>query len=65
MLTRACFAANIGKSPDGITGDMLNEYINDFRMITEGLSGIWNYDDSDLTDDPGRKKILLYTFKVV
>ena len=40
---------------------MLTEYVENLKEVTEGVppENIWNYDESNLTDDPGRKRVII------
>lgn len=57
-LTGARFAANIKRSRAAINNEILTEYIDNLKEVTEGVpsENIWNYDESNLTDDPGKKE---------
>lgn len=54
------FAANIKKSRAAINEEILTNYINHLQKTLDGVppQNIWNYDESNLTDDPGCKKVL-------
>lgn len=54
------FAANIKKVRAGVNEKMITEYIENLKIVTEGVppDRIYNYDESNLTDDPGRKRII-------
>lgn len=54
------FAANIKKVRAGVNEAMISEYIDNLKVVTEGVPPecIYNYDESNLCDDPGRKRIL-------
>lgn len=52
------FAANITRSRAGIDAPVLKEYIDNLSEVVKDVpaSHIFNYDESNLTDDPGKKK---------
>ncbi|KAJ8967558.1 hypothetical protein NQ314_002875 [Rhamnusium bicolor] len=54
------FAANIKKVRAGVNAEMISEYIENLKVVTDGVSPdqIYNYDESNLTDDPGRKRVI-------
>lgn len=60
-LTGARFAANIKRSRAAINKEILTEYIDNLKEVTEGVppQNIWNYDESNLTDDPGKKRVII------
>nr|XP_039254787.1 jerky protein homolog-like [Styela clava]XP_039269740.1 jerky protein homolog-like [Styela clava] len=54
------FATNIKKKRAGVSSETIEKY---FENIEEELDdvppeNIWNYDETNLTDDPGQKKII-------
>ena len=54
------FATNIKKSRASIDEKVLTEYIDNLKITLQGVSpaNLWNYDESNLTDDPGSKRII-------
>lgn len=54
------FAANIKRSRAAIDLPVLKNYIENLSEVVKNIpaSHIFNYDESNLTDDPGRKKII-------
>lgn len=57
-LDGARFTANIKRSRAAINKEILTEYIDNLKEVTEGVppENIWNYDESNLTDDPRKNK---------
>lgn len=55
------FAANIKRSHAGIDAPVLKEYIDNLSEVVKDVpaSHIFNYDESNLTDDPGKKKVIV------
>lgn len=55
------FVPNIKKSRAAITPDVLTEYINNLAKLTANVppENIWNYDETNLTDDPGSRKCIV------
>lgn len=53
-------ASNIKKSRAAVDEKILQQYITNLTAVVAGVpaSNIWNYDESNLTDDPGRKKVI-------
>jgi hypothetical protein len=54
------FASNIKRVRAGITEETINEY---FENLTKELNDVptsntWNFDETNLTDDPGQKRVL-------
>ncbi|KAJ8971660.1 hypothetical protein NQ314_000583 [Rhamnusium bicolor] len=56
----ARFAANIKRSRAATDESILREYINNLAEIVRDVpeQNIWNFDETNLTDDPGQKKII-------
>ena len=54
------FSANIKKKRAAISDDTINGYFDNLTCELEGVDprNIWNYDETNLIDDPGNKKIL-------
>ncbi|XP_074040067.1 uncharacterized protein [Leptinotarsa decemlineata] len=54
------FAENIKRSRAGVTQVILTNFVNNLRTVLQGVEpcNIWNYDESNLTDDPGKKKVI-------
>lgn len=54
------FAANIKKVRAGVNKSMISEYMDNLKVVTECVSSarIYNYDESNLSDDSDRKRIL-------
>ena len=54
------FSANIKKKRAAISEDTINEFFYNLTSELKDLdpSNIWNYDETNLTDDPGNKKIV-------
>ena len=54
------FATNIKRVRAAIDEATLRDYINNLAKVIEGIpaENIWNYDESNLTDNPGLKKVL-------
>uniref|UniRef100_A0A1B6BWE3 HTH CENPB-type domain-containing protein n=1 Tax=Clastoptera arizonana TaxID=38151 RepID=A0A1B6BWE3_9HEMI len=61
ILTGARFAANIKRSRAAINKEVLTEYIDNLKEVTKDVppENIWNYDEFNLTDDPGKKKMII------
>ncbi|KAE9525572.1 hypothetical protein AGLY_014099 [Aphis glycines] len=55
------FVANIKKSRAGISEDVIKDYINNLSVVVQNIppQNIWNYDKTNLTDDPGTKKCMV------
>ncbi|CAH2103358.1 unnamed protein product [Euphydryas editha] len=55
------FAAKIRRARAAITPDILTEYIEYLRKELENVpaANIWNYDETNVTDDPGNKKVIV------
>lgn len=53
-------SANIKKSRANITADDINDYMDRLEQTLAGIppSRIYNYDETNLTDDPGTKKVI-------
>jgi len=53
------FASNIKRKRAGVDVETLNEYV-DLHEELEGVppGNIWNYDETNLTDDPGKNGLL-------
>lgn len=54
------FASNIKRARAKINESTLKEYIDNLKVTLESVppSNIWNYDKTNLTDDPGCKKVI-------
>lgn len=54
------FAANIKKVRAGVNERILTEYIRNLSQVVEDVppERIYNYDESNLCDDPGKKRII-------
>lgn len=54
------FASNIKRVRASIDQDILNEYMDNLSETIEGVppENIYNYDETAMSDDPGRKKII-------
>lgn len=52
--------ANIKKTHANITADDIHEYMDRIEQSLSGIppSRIYNYDETNLTDDPGQKKVI-------
>lgn len=59
-LTRR-FAANIKRVRASVNAEVLKEYISRLGKTVEGVpaANIWNFDESNLTDNPGQKKVIV------
>lgn len=55
------FVPNIKKGRVAITPEILTSYINNLSKVTAGVppENIWNYDETNLTDDPGARKCIV------
>lgn len=53
-------AANIKRARADVSRDVLNKYFDNLQETIEGIpaSHVFNYDETNLQDDPGRKKLL-------
>lgn len=51
---------NIKRARAAVNGDMLSNFIDELSKTLEGVSpeAIFNYDESNLSDDPGKKKLI-------
>lgn len=54
------FAANIKRARAATTVKGLSEFIDNLGKVVEGVPScnVWNFDETNLTDDPGNKKII-------
>lgn len=54
------FASNIKKARAKVTPEVIAEYIEQLSLTLVGvpLTHIWNFDETNLTDDPGSKKVI-------
>ena len=54
------FASNIKRKRAAVDVDTINEYFDHLSKELEGVppSNIWNFDETNLTDDPGNKRII-------
>lgn len=59
ILTRR-FSSNTNKARIAVNEELLTEYVEHLKVELEGIppSQIWNYDETNLTDDPGKKKVI-------
>ena len=55
------FAGNIKRSRAKVSVERINEYFDNLSQELEGITAdcIYNYDETNLSDDPGRKKCLM------
>lgn len=53
-------ASNIKKSRAAVDENIVREYIENLGDVVNGIppENIWNYDESNLTDNPGQKKVI-------
>lgn len=56
------FAANIKRCRAAIDEPMLHDYIHNLKKVTKDvpIENIWNLDETNLTDDPGQKKVICH-----
>uniref|UniRef100_A0A6P7FV29 Uncharacterized protein LOC114331403 n=1 Tax=Diabrotica virgifera virgifera TaxID=50390 RepID=A0A6P7FV29_DIAVI len=56
----ARIASNIKRSRAALNADQMTEYIENLRQTITGVEpdAIFNYDETNLTDDPGKNKVL-------
>jgi hypothetical protein len=56
----ARFASNIKRSRAGINEEVLREYVKNLGDTCAGVpaENCWNFDETNLTDNPGQKKVL-------
>ncbi|CAH2015409.1 unnamed protein product [Acanthoscelides obtectus] len=54
------FSQNISHARAGIDEAVINEYFDNLQIELEGLppANIYNYDETNLVDDPGRSKVI-------
>lgn len=54
------FASNIKRKRAEISADVIDEYFNYVENELQNIppSNIWNYDETNLTDDPGNKRVI-------
>ena len=54
------FASNIKRKRAEISGNVIGEYFENLAAELDGVppNNIWNYDETNLTDEPGRQKVL-------
>lgn len=54
---------NIKRSRAGISRETLNGYFYNLKVSLEGIppSNVINFDETNLTDDPGRRKVISIT----
>jgi len=54
------FASNIKRKRAGVGDKTINEYFDHLSSELEGVppGNIWNYDETNLTDDPGKKRVI-------
>lgn len=59
VLTTRC-SANIKKVRAAVTYEVLEEYLDNLSSIVENIppENLWNYDETNLSDDPGVKKVI-------
>ncbi|XP_047990507.1 uncharacterized protein LOC125229660 [Leguminivora glycinivorella] len=55
------FAANIKRARAAVDVDALTQFVDNIKVAVEGVpaSNIWNFDETNLTDDPGNKKVVV------
>lgn len=55
------FAANIKRVRASVNAEVLQDYISALGETVEGVppENIWNFDESNLTDNPGQKKVIV------
>lgn len=55
------FASNIKRVRAAITAESLKEYIHNLSQVVDGIppENIWNCDETNLTDNPGQKKVIV------
>lgn len=54
------FAANIKRARAEVSEQTISNYINNLEAVVKGIppENIWNYDETNLSDNPGNKKVL-------
>ena len=54
------FGNNIKRARAAVSNETLDSYFNELEKALEGVDpkGIFNYDESNLSDDPGKKKFI-------
>lgn len=55
------FATNLKRSAAAVNKDTLTEYISNLSVELNGVppTHIWNFDETNLSDDPGNKKCIM------
>ncbi|KAJ8873075.1 hypothetical protein PR048_026691 [Dryococelus australis] len=55
------FAANIKRTRAAINEQILRDYVRNLGEVVKDIpsENIWNFDESNLTDDPGRKTVIV------
>lgn len=55
------FAANIKRSRAAVNCESLKKFIDNVGVAIEGVppANIWNFDETNVTDDPGNKKVII------
>jgi len=56
-----CLASNIKRKRAEVSPTVINEYFDNLTAELNGVdaAGIWNYDETNLSDEPGQKKVLM------
>lgn len=59
QILRTRIAENVKLVGAGVTEESLRNYIDNLKQTLEGvpIENIYNFDETNLTDDPGRKKV--------
>ena len=54
-------ASNVKRSHAAVSREVINDYFDNLKIEVEGIpaENIWNFDETNLTDDPGRKKCVV------
>ena len=54
------FASNIKRKRAGVSAETINKYFDHLDKELEGVppGNVWNYDETNLTDDPGNRRII-------
>jgi len=54
------FSSNVKKVCSRVNSEVMAEYIEHLSKELEGIppENIWNYDETNLTDDPSKKKVI-------
>ena len=63
QLLRPCIRESIKRARAGVTPEVINSFFDNVTVtdtLTDvPLSNIMNYDETNLTDDPGRKRVIV------